>query len=382
MPISYAEHVPLTCPRCQTPFVSTTYIIVDGVERPDLVARILNDSLHDALCPNCGQTGRVPAPLLYHDGRQGRVLLGVPPDMSEAEWREVGQTLLWTLIGALPETHRLPYLGDVQAEAGLAGVAHVIRSEALAGSGGEEEREDLPPIVIAIQALLDAKGPAELQQILEQHPILNEPQAVAIMQELAAEAIKHGQVDAADGFARAAELLEQVKQIRAHAPTVSVAFDGEAAARITPEALEELAFAVLRSTTGQDLARTVDEHPELLEDWADDALATYARQARQEGKPRIADGLDERRAALREMREQYRAQQPVLDAIQAYLQAETGDEIEAVVLEHEALTGDAADRALARLAENTRAEGDEAFAAFVEERRRFLQQVRAALEEE
>ncbi|HEY0733534.1 MAG TPA: CpXC domain-containing protein [Herpetosiphonaceae bacterium] len=380
MPISYAEPVSLTCPRCQTPFINDTFIIVDGVERPDLVARILDDTLHDARCPSCQQVGRVPAPLLYHDGRNARVLLGVPPDMSEAEWRGVGQTLLWTLIGALPEQARLPYLGDVQAEAGVAGVAQIIRSEKLAGSD-EDETEALPPIVIAIQALLEARGAAELQQTLAQHPILNEPQSVTIMQELAAEAIKHGQIEAANGFARAAELLDQVKQMRSQAPTVAVDL-GADAQRLTPEELESLAFALLRSTTGQELARTVDEHPELLEDWIDSALAAYAAQARREDKPRIADGLDERRVALGEMREQYRAQQPVLEALQSYLQAESGDEIEAIVLENELLTTDAADQALARLAESARADNDQDFAAFVEERRRFLQQVRAALEEE
>jgi hypothetical protein len=380
MPISYAEPVPLTCPRCQTAFTNDTFIIVDGVERPDLVARILDDTLHDARCPRCDQMGRVPAPLLYHDGRHGRVLLGVPPDMSEADWREVGQTLLWTLIGTLPESARLPYLGEVQAEAGLEGVAQIIRSEQLAGSGVADGEEELPPILIAIQALLDAKQPARLQHVFEQHPILQQPQAVTIMQELAAEAIKHGQIDAANGFARAAELL--VKQIRAQGPTVAVDLDAATAERLTPEALEELAFALLRSTSGQELAHAVDEHPELLEAWADDALAAYAAQARREQKPRIADGLDERRAALREMREQYRAQQPVLDAVRAYLQAETGDEIEAVVLEHELLTTDAADQALARLIESATDEGDTEFVSFVEQRRLFLQQVRAALEEE
>jgi hypothetical protein len=381
MSISYAEPVSLTCPRCQTPFINDTFIIVDGVERPDLVGRILDETLHDASCPKCQQLGRVPAPLLYHDGRKARVLLGVPPGLPEAEWREVGQTLLWTLIGALPEQARLPYLGEVQAEAGLAGVAKIIRDEQLAGSGVDDPDEDLPPIVIAIQALLDARGAAELQQALAQHPILNEPQSVTIMQELAAAAIKHGQIEAANAFARAAELLEQVKQMRAHAPVVAVDL-GAAEQRVTPEALEELAFALLRSTSGQELARTVDEHPELLEDWIDDALAAYAEQARRENKPRIAEGLDERRAALRELRRQYREQQPVLDAIQAYLQAETGDEIEAIVLENELLTTDAADQSLARLAESARGEGDTAFAEFVEERRRFLQQVRAALDEE
>jgi hypothetical protein len=377
MPISYAEQVALTCPRCRTPFTSETYIIVDGVERPDLVARILDDTLHDTICPNCGQPGQTPAPLLYHDGLHARVLLAVPPEMPEAEWREVGQTLLWTLIGALPDVARLPYLGDVQAEAGLAGIAQVIAREQLAGSSAAEE--DIPPIVTAIQALLSANGPAELQRALAAHPILNEPQSVAILQELAAEAIKHSQIEAANGFARAAELLEQVKQMQAAGPIVSIVAESD---RLTPAEVEALAFALLRSTTAQQLAQAVDEHPELLEDWVDAPLLQYADQARQQGKQRVADGLAERLTAIAEMRAQYQAQQPVLDAVQAYLQAESGDEIELVVLEREELTSPAADQALERLAQRARADGDDDFALFVEQRRDFLQQVRTALEGE
>lgn len=378
MPISYAEQVALTCPRCQTPFTSEAYIIVDGVERADLVARILDDTLHDTICPQCGQTGRVPAPLLYHDGIHARVLLAVPPDMPESEWREVGQTLLWTLIGALPEAARLPYLGDVQAEAGLPGIAQVIEREQLAGFSSADQ-DALPPIVIAIQALLSANGPAELQRVLASHAILAEPQSVTIMQELAAEAIKHGQVEAANGFARAAELLEQVKQMQAQAGGSVVSIVAETD-RLSPAALEELAFALLRSTTAQQLAEAVDQHPELLEDWTDAPLSEYAAQARQQGKQRVADGLEERLRAIRELRAQYHAQQPVLDAVQAYLQADSADEIELVVLEREELTTDDADEALLRLAERARTDGDADFAAFVEQRRIFLQQVRDALE--
>lgn len=380
MAISYAEAVALTCPRCGTEFTTDSYIIVDGVERPDLVKHILDNTLHDTLCPNCGQAGRVPAPLLYHDGAHGRVLLAVPPDMPEAEWREVGQTLLWTLIGALPDAARLPYLGEVQAEAGLTGISQIIQQEQLAGYGAEDD-VDIPPIVTAIQALLTAQGPAELQRILGQHTILNEPQAVTILHELAAEAIKQRQIEAADGFARAADLLEQVKAMQAQAPAqppISIVTENQT---VPPEKLEELAFALLRATTAQQLAQVVDEHPELLEDWTDEPLAEYAAAARSQNKPRVADGLEERRQAIRAMRAQYQTQQPLLEAVQAYLQAESGDEIEQIVLEREELTTDAADQTLDRLAQGARDDGDYATATFIDQRREFLRQVRSALEE-
>jgi hypothetical protein len=380
MQISYAEAVPLRCPRCGTEFVNDTYIIVDAAERPDLVAKIVDGTLHDTRCPNCGETGGVAAPLLYHNHERERVLLAVPPGMGEAEWREVGQTLLWTLIGALPDDARGPYLGNVQAEAGLHGVARVLQQEDLVQSADGEADEELPPIVPAIQALLDAKGAQQLQAAFDAHPVLDDPQAVTILQELAAEAIKHNELEAADGFARAAELLEQVKtlQDRSTARTGGTA----AAHNIAPEQVEEIAFALLRSSTGGELAEVVDEHPLLLEPWADALLREWADEQRGADKPRIAEGMDERRAALVEMREHYQEQQPALEAVQAYLQADDDDEIEAVIVDHDALLTDAADQALERLLASARTDGDTEFAQFVEQRRAFLQQVREAIGDE
>jgi hypothetical protein len=375
MSISYAEAVHLTCPHCHIPFSNDTYIIVDAEERPELVAQILDGTLHNTVCPNCGQTGQIPAPLLYHDRLNERVLLAVPAEMPETEWREIGQTLLWTLIGALPEEQRLPYLGNVQAEAGLAGIAQVIHTENLTGSGTEE---DVPPIVRAIQDLLAANGPHEMLTTLDRHPILDEPQAVTILQELAAEALKHGQSEAADGFARAADLLQQLKTFR----TRSTATVGDTASSHGLDAVqvEELAFALLHSTTGQDLAQVVDQHPELLQAWSDDVLGEWAEHQRRADKPKIAEGIEERRIALQELRTRYHEQQPVLEAVQAYLEARTDDEVESVIVERDELLTDAADQALERLVNAARAEGDSQFADFVHARRTFLGQVRDAID--
>ncbi len=382
MNISYAEPVPLRCPRCGTEFVNDTYIIVDAAEHPNLVDKIMDGTLHDTVCPNCGETGQIPAPLVYHNRERERVLLAVPPGMPEAEWRDVGQTLLWTLIGALPDDARGAYLGNVQAEAGLEGVAQVIEREGLLGTlvTDDESDDELPPIVPAIQALLDAKGAPQLQAAFDAHPVLNDPQAVTILEELAAEAIKHNELEAADGFARAAELLEQVKTLRNR----STARTGTTAAahNIAPEQVEDVAFALLRSTTGGELATVVDEHPLLLEPWADDLLHEWADEQRRAAKERIADGMDERRAALREMRQQYQEQQPVLQAVQAYLQAENDDKIEAVIVEHDALLTDAAEQALERLISSARDDGDAEFAEFVAQRRAFLAQVREVIGDE
>jgi hypothetical protein len=300
--------------------------------------------------------------------------------MPEDEWREAGQGLLWTLIGALPESRRDPYLGELQAESGLEGLALVLRAEGLDAPIMEERDDTMPPIVTAIQALLSAHGPAELQQVLHRHAILLDAQAVMILRELANEAFKQGEDEAGTGFSRAADILNEVRATTPYtvprAPAENPASHAGTQQVPADDPLDTMAFAVLRSVTGEMLAETVEQYPELLDPGSDAALAGWAERARAQGKPRIADGMDDRRASLRLIREQYESERPVFDAIQALLQAETAEELEMAMVEHDALFTDSADQMLQRLADAA----DPELADLVRERQVLLRRVRAALE--
>lgn len=374
MPISFAETLELNCPRCGKLFQVEIPLVVDARERPDLVEHILDGTLHDTRCPHCGQAGQVPAPLLFHNDSARRVLFATPPGMPEDEWRAAAEGLLWTLVGSLPENRRETYLGDLQAEAGLEGVAAVIEAENLADVV-EAEADETPPIVQAIQALLGASGADELRGVVDRHPMLLEPQAVAILRELAHEAFKQGEDEAGGGFSRAADILSAVRAMQPAEPLRTPSERPAAAAPPAEDPLDELAFALLRSHTGELLAATVDQYPELLDTALDEQLAGWAERARAEGKVRVADGIDERRAALRAMREQYERERPVFDAVQALLQAGTPEELEAVLVEYDALYTDAADTILGRLQD-----GDEPeLSTLVEERRNLLRRIRHVL---
>ncbi len=360
--LSFAETLQLDCPRCHTPFSAETWIIIDGHERPDLVGQILDETLHQVRCPSCGQGGAVPATLLYHDAAAERVLLAVPPNMPKSEWREAGQTLLWSLIGALPTQARRPYLGDVQAEAGLAGIAQVIVAERLAGSGAADE--ELPPIVVAIQELLAAESPAALQAALAAHPLLREAQSVAILRELAHAAFGQDEDEAGAAFSRAADLLVELHGLAA-APTPA-----------PPDPTDELAYALLRAQSGADLAALLEAEPALLDPAVDARLTEWVALARHTGKPLIADGVAQRVAALPQLRADYRAHQALVAAVTALLEAPTDAAVEEVLLEYDELLDPAADTLLAELA----AAAEPELAALIAERRAFAGRVRRALD--
>ena len=66
---SDAQSITLTGPACRRPSPAEAWLIVDTAERPDLLARIRNGSLHAIPCPHCRHAGAVDAPLLLYRPR-------------------------------------------------------------------------------------------------------------------------------------------------------------------------------------------------------------------------------------------------------------------------------------------------------------------------
>ena len=63
---SYAQVVDLDCPKCGQALSAQIWLIVDIVEQPRAVERILDTTLHVILCPNCKGSGQIDAPLLLY----------------------------------------------------------------------------------------------------------------------------------------------------------------------------------------------------------------------------------------------------------------------------------------------------------------------------
>lgn len=65
--VSYAQSVALTCSSCGRGFDFAIWLIVDTAERPDLLDRIRNETLHAIVCPHCqAELGHADAPLLIY----------------------------------------------------------------------------------------------------------------------------------------------------------------------------------------------------------------------------------------------------------------------------------------------------------------------------
>lgn len=84
----------IVCPRCQTPFMAEIHQVIDAGRNPQLKYELLNGTLNLFVCPNCGTSGQMATPLLYHDPEHELFMVHVPMEMNlphEEQQRVIGQ---------------------------------------------------------------------------------------------------------------------------------------------------------------------------------------------------------------------------------------------------------------------------------------------------
>ncbi len=118
MPTSLSQPADLTCPQCGHRFAAEVWLIVDAAERPDLLEKAQQGTLHEVACPNCGPIGQLDAPLLLFRPDATPPLLFSPAQETSAEQdREHARQLVSRLRQALGPAWRDEWLAQ-----GLPGV--------------------------------------------------------------------------------------------------------------------------------------------------------------------------------------------------------------------------------------------------------------------
>jgi hypothetical protein len=102
----------IQCPRCQTPFTAEIHQVVDVGRDPQLKYELLNGSLNLFVCPNCGTSGQMATPLLYHDPEAELFMVHVPMELNlphQERQRLIGQ-LVQDVMNQTPPEQRRGYM--------------------------------------------------------------------------------------------------------------------------------------------------------------------------------------------------------------------------------------------------------------------------------
>ncbi len=297
---SFSQPAAITCPSCQHTFDAQIWLIVDGAEHPDLIARARDGTLHHITCPRCGHAiGTADVPLLIYRPDADPPLLFSPANATTREEdREQAAALLARLrdglgdawqeewVAAMPVVPR-PLLAAMLSDDPEAAMCRLAEEMAQAIERLREEDPDTyRQLEEATRELTERLAEAgdlgrhlwefiaaatwdESRRILEQHPELLTDEADALLGKWieAARTVGAQRAVPDDGAQRLIRVLEQHRDLLRRCRQVSV----------------EAAFAEMssRPTTRSDLQQRFQElialqqhaenHPEewpaLLQSW-------------------------------------------------------------------------------------------------------------------
>lgn len=102
----------ITCPQCSSPAPANIVQIIDVDQYPQLKQMLLSGQVNTAQCGNCGWSGQVTAPLIYHDSAHDLLINFVPMEMNlpyDEQERMMGQ-MVRAVLDQIPMEKRRAYL--------------------------------------------------------------------------------------------------------------------------------------------------------------------------------------------------------------------------------------------------------------------------------
>ena len=300
---STPQILPVTCPYCRAKFTAPIRRVVDVSQEPQLKAALLQGRLNLATCPQCGNTGMLNAPFIYHDLEKELALCFVPAELNLAatDQQKLIGDLTNAVINSLSPEKRKGYLLQPKVFFSLQGLLDIIlQADGITKEMIEAQRARGE----LIYKLLDAKDGERLKQLVEEHDAELDYE---FFQTLTA-AIETARADGKD------DLAQHLLALRTRLLDLSTVGKREAAQRKVIESLgekvtrEDLLQKMIECEDKDQLQTYVALGRPLMDYTFFLALAEKINSAQAEGKIEEAQRLTDLRARILELQAKYDAE--------------------------------------------------------------------------
>jgi hypothetical protein len=102
----------MTCPNCRQPIVADIEQLFDAGKDPSAKQLLLSGAVNTFQCPNCGFSGNLATPIVYHDPDKELLITFVPPEVGlpRNEQEKLIGSLINQVVSGLPQEKRKAYL--------------------------------------------------------------------------------------------------------------------------------------------------------------------------------------------------------------------------------------------------------------------------------
>lgn len=157
----------IQCPNCGQPVNAVVENLINVSQDPEAKARLLSGRTNTVLCPSCGVTSTVAAPLLYHDSAKELLISFVPMELGlpKEQQEKVMGDLMRQLTAQIPKDSFKGYLFQPRQALTMQGlVEQILQADGVTPEMMEQQRAR----VRLVETLLQA-SPDSLPELVKQH---------------------------------------------------------------------------------------------------------------------------------------------------------------------------------------------------------------------
>jgi hypothetical protein len=180
----------INCPNCRQPIVADVEQLFDVAADPAVKQKFLSGAINQIQCPNCGYTGNLATPVVYHDPDKELLLTFVPGELGlprNEQERLVG-SLINQVVNKLPPEKRKAYLLRPQSSLTLQNlVEQVLQAEGITREmiQGQQQRLNLMQRLMSVSE--DARA-----ELVKQEDQLIDAQFFGMLNQLVEAAVVNG----------------------------------------------------------------------------------------------------------------------------------------------------------------------------------------------
>lgn len=195
----------MNCPNCHQPIVVDVEQLYDVGKNPSAKQLLLSGANNTFQCPNCGYSGNVATPVVYHDPDKELLITFVPPEVGlpRNEQEKLIGSLINQVVNSLPQEKRKAYLLQPKQALTMQGMVEtILQADGITHEMIQAQQERLK----LIERLANASDDV-IEEVARQENKNMDAEFFAILRRLVEASLMAGDQDSAQRLANLQEKL-------------------------------------------------------------------------------------------------------------------------------------------------------------------------------
>jgi hypothetical protein len=195
----------MTCPNCRQPIVVDIEQLFDVGKNPSAKQLLLSGAINTFQCPNCGFSGNVATPVVYHDPDKELLITFVPPEVGlpRNEQEKLIGSLINQVVTGLPQEKRKAYLLQPKQALTIQGLVETV----LQADGITHEMIQAQQVRLKLIERLANASDDVIEEVARQENRNMDAEFFAILRRLVEASLMAGDQDSAQRLANLQEKL-------------------------------------------------------------------------------------------------------------------------------------------------------------------------------